>query len=317
MPALIEDRHNNAHLVFGSGDSILYASSIDGGASFSTPGLISAIPHVYTFATRGPQLAATQNGLVVTACTASGDIYSFYKPDGGTWERGARVNDADTIAKEGLMGLGADGENAFAVWLDLRGNKKNKIYGSRSTDGGKTWMKNVLIYASPDSSVCECCKPSVVVKGENVYVMFRNWLNGNRDLYLATSADGGNTFGQALKLGNGSWALNGCPMDGGGLTVDNDNKVHTVWRREGKLYAAEPGRSEQEIGEGRGCILKATNAGNIYAWTQNGNIVMMLPGGQKRIVGKGSQPALAFLADKRILGGWENVKQIDASIGNF
>ncbi len=111
------------------------------------------------------------------------------------------------------MVLSADGQNAFAVWLDLR-DKHNKIFGAKSTDGGKTWGKNIMIYASPDTTVCECCKPSVVMKGNNIYVMFRNWLNGNRDLHIIQSTDIGLNFGQAQKLGAGSWTLNGCPMDG-------------------------------------------------------------------------------------------------------
>jgi Neuraminidase (sialidase) len=93
-------------------------------------------------------------------------------------------------------------------------DKHNKIFGAKSTDGGKTWGKNIMIYASPDTTVCECCKPSVVMKGNNIYVMFRNWLNGNRDLHIIQSTDIGLNFGQAQKLGAGSWTLNGCPMDG-------------------------------------------------------------------------------------------------------
>src|SRR5207249_5361510 len=129
-----------------------------------------------------------------------------------------------------------DGENALAVWLELRENKQNKIFGEKSNDSRKTWSKNSLIYASPDSTVCECCKPSVAMKGTAVYVMFRNWLNGNRDLYLIRSSDGGNTFGHAQKLGNGNWALNGCPMDGGGLTINKNGDPETVGKRQSKIF---------------------------------------------------------------------------------
>lgn len=185
MPYVTKDSKNFIHLAYGNGDSILYRYSENNGASFSQPEVVSVIPHVYTFATRGPQIAANNKGLIITACTAAGNIYSFYQHEPGHWIPGAKVNDADTVAKEGLMGLSADGENAFAVWLDLRGNHKNKIYGSASNDGGETWTTNKLIYASPDTSVCECCKPSVAMNGENIYAMFRNQLQGNRDLYLA------------------------------------------------------------------------------------------------------------------------------------
>lgn len=86
-----------------------------------------------------------------------------------------KVNDVDTVAKENFLALTADGENTFAVWLDLR-DKHNKIFDAKSNDGGIIWSKNILVYASPDATVCECCKPSVVMKGSDVYVMFRNWL---------------------------------------------------------------------------------------------------------------------------------------------
>src|SRR4051812_25613040 len=79
MPAVTKDNANNLHIVFGIGDSIMYTYSSDDAITFSEPVLIAHIPDVYTFAMRGPQIAATDNCLVVTACTSDGNIYSFYK----------------------------------------------------------------------------------------------------------------------------------------------------------------------------------------------------------------------------------------------
>src|ERR1700694_457901 len=230
MPNAAKDNANNLYLTYGTEDSIMYSVLKNGAESFSTPTLISVLPKLAASHSRGPQIAATSNGLVLTACNNMCDIFSYVKDASGNWQQTGKVNEVDTVAKENLMALSADGNNAFAVWLDLR-DKHNKIFGAKSSDGGKTWDKNVLVYASPDTTVCECCKPSVVVKGNNVYVMFRNWLNGNRDLHLIQSSDGGQTFGKAQKLGTGSWALKGCPMDGGGLVVDKDGNPQTVWNR--------------------------------------------------------------------------------------
>lgn len=83
--------------------------------------------------------------------------------------------------------------------LDLR-DGHNRIYGVKSTDGGKSWAKIMLVCASPYITVCECCKPSVAVKGNDVYVMFCNWLSGNKDLYLIKSTDGRNKFGRGPKI---------------------------------------------------------------------------------------------------------------------
>jgi hypothetical protein len=299
--------------VYGSGDSILYIYSTDNGKSFSSPSLIALLPELAASHMRGPQIAATSNGLVVTACNNTGDIFSFTKEQSGSWSQTARVNDVDTIAKENLMALSADGSTAFAVWLDLR-DGHNRIYGAKSTNGGKSWSKNRLVYASPDTTVCECCKPSVAVKGDNVYVMFRNWLNGNRDLYLIQSADGGNTFGQAQKLGNGSWALNGCPMDGGGLAINGNGNPETVWNRKGVIYACEPGKEERKLGEGKNCAMESVNGKNIYAWVENGNVVVMNPQGMKRNLGKGQLPILKAVNNKQVLCVWERDQQIHKAV---
>jgi hypothetical protein len=271
------------------------------------------LPKLAASHTRGPQITATNKGLIVTACNALGDIFSYYKNGLGNWVQSIKVNDVDTVAKENLMALSADDEYAYAVWLDVRNTRQNKIYGSKSSDGGKTWSKNTMIYTSPDTTVCQCCKPSVAVNRNNVYIMFRNWLNGNRDMYLIQSKDGGNTFGQAEKLGNGSWKLNGCPMDGGSLSIDNKGAVQTVWRREGKVYSAKPGLPEKELGDGKGCNVESVNGKNVYAWTENG-VIVINSAGKKKLLGKGSLPVLKALNNEQVICVWENEKQIHTAV---
>ncbi len=316
MPNITTDKSNNVHVVYGTGDSIMYISSTNQGKSFSLPVLVAVLPKLFASAMRGPQIASSANGLTITANTSDGNIYAYHKEGKGKWSKGTKVNDVDDVSKEALMSLSADGLNAFAVWLDTRGNngKGQRLYGAQSKDGGKTWSKNIIVYSSSENSICECCKPSVAVKGNNVYAMFRNWLNGNRDLYLVSSSNNGKTFGQAQKLGVGSWKLNGCPMDGGGLTVNKNGTPETVWRRESKIYAATPGLPEKEIGEGRGCSMESVNGKNIYTWTNNGNVVVMKPQGQKRVLGKGSQPLLKALNNEHVICVWENEKQIHAQV---
>ena len=117
MPNMTTDRTNNIHIVYGTGDSIMYLSLTNKGRSFTTPSLIAVLPGVFASAMRGPQIAATNNGLIVTACTNKGNIYSFKQQALGKWTKAMKVNDVDEVAKEALMGLSADGPNVFAVWL--------------------------------------------------------------------------------------------------------------------------------------------------------------------------------------------------------
>lgn len=313
MPNATNDKDGNIHIVFGHGDSIMYSSSGNGGKIFSKPALVSILPKLFASAMRGPQIAATANGLTIIACNKKGDIFSFRKTDSENWKAAGKVNDVDTVAKEALMSIAGDGHTVYAIWLDLR-KKHNQIFGARSTDAGKSWSKNIMIYTSPDTTVCECCKPSIAIRDNNVFVMFRNWLDGNRDLYLIQSADGGTTFQKAKKLGNDSWKLNGCPMDGGGLAIDRNGGVQTVWRRESKIYKCEPGKQEVLLGEGKNCTIESVNDKIVYAWTEDGQVTIMKPNGEKNALGKGMLPILKAVDREHVICIWENEKQIHASI---
>jgi hypothetical protein len=309
MPSIANDQSGNLHVVYGKNDSIMYVSSRDGGITFSQPSLVTLLPHLAAFASRGPQVTVSPRGISVLACSQEGDIYSYFKATNRSWTRAVKVNDRDTIAKENLTALSGDGDNAFAVWLDLRSGH-NQLYGAHSVDGGKSWSKNQLIYASPDKTICECCKPSVVVNGKSVHVMYRNWLNGNRDLYLMQSVDAGKSFGKPVKLGVGSWQLNGCPMDGGGLAVKNDNTVETVWRRQGKIFTCEPGQPEHAIGDGKSCGITMTKDGAAYTWVEDGKIVCLLPKTGRRVIGEGLYPVTRLAGKDKIVCVWENKKTI-------
>src|SRR5215210_2622915 len=67
MPNMVKDKRNNVHIVYGSGDSVMYVTSKNG-KSFDSPALIAVLPKLFASATRGPQIAASDNGITVTAC---------------------------------------------------------------------------------------------------------------------------------------------------------------------------------------------------------------------------------------------------------
>lgn len=180
-----------------------------------------------------------------------------------------------------------------------------KIFISESVDGGKTWTKSKLVYASPDGSVYECCKPSLISEGNNLYIMFRNNIDGNRDLYLTQSTDRGLAFSTLEKLGQGSWAINGCPMDGGNLAIANGQAL-SVWQRQGQVYPASPGQREQLLGQGRSPAVATTPRGNYYFWNLGGNIISKTPNSLMQMnLGPGSSfKAIGLTNGQGVLGVW-------------
>lgn len=310
MPALFADGRGILHLTFGRGDTVFYAASTNQGTSFTTPNAAGVVPNLVAFAKRGPQVVANDWFVVVTAVDKGGTLHSFrLDRASGRWQAGKSVTDAPDVAKEGFQGLAVTADGTFhAAWLDVRWGKQ-KIAGATSGDGGRTWSKNRLLYASPDSTVCECCRLSMVAAGNHVYIQFRNYLGGNRDVYLLHSADGGRTYGPAQKLGTGTWKLNACPMDGGTVVLQADGNPLTVWRREGTVYQCQPGQAEQVVAEGRNCTLAAAPTGPVLAWEQRGTLFVKTAGREATAVGEGQLPGLA-VSGKTAVCVWEHGKQV-------
>ncbi len=274
QPQLASDGATVA-LAYSDGKVLSVALSNDGGASFGTSSAVAGGAFMVG-RHRGPRVVVRGQQVAVSAI-ADGTLLAWNSRDGGkTWSQASSVNDVAKSAREGLHGMavGPKGE-LFAVWLDLR-SPGMKVYGALSTDGGAKWS-NRLVYASPGGSVCECCHPSVTIDGlGQIHVMFRNSLDGSRDMYLASSKDGGKTFA-AAKLGEGTWKLNACPMDGGGLVMGPAGPM-TVWRRDGKIHATD------EIGEGKDPAMAVGPDGKaVYGWTRGGEVIVdgqsMGPGG--------------------------------------
>lgn len=308
QPQMTVDRGGTVRVVFGQADKIFYSQSTDSGKTFSTPALVGVVNEMHLGMTRGPQLATSTKYSIVTAIDKAGNIHCFrLTHKTGKWEQIGNVNDLDGSAPEGLMGIAADENNNFyAVWLDLRQGGKNNICFS-TLEGKSGWKENVLVYTSPDSHVCQCCKPSVAASANTVTIMFRNWLKGSRDLYLITSSDKGNTFSEAQKLGNGTWPLEGCPMDGGGLVIDENLEIHTAWQRQGEVFYDDPGQAELRIGEGRSVGL----SGNIITW-EKGSDLMIRPmmNGETRKIGEGTALKVQALSPATLLAVWEKEGQI-------
>ena len=307
QPQVSMEPAGDIRMVYGRNDSIFCVTSNDDARTFSPPVYVGRITGMHLGMTRGPVIASSASSSIVTAIDKTGNIHFFrLEHAAGKWKYGGLVNDIKSTAPEGLMGIAADDrDNFYAVWLDIRQGRKNNISFSSFTRNEAAWSENRIIYTSPDEHVCECCKPNISVEGSGVNIMFRNWLDGSRDLYLINSPDKGKTFGEARKIGAGTWKLKGCPMDGGGVTTDNSGSAYTVWQREGEIYYCKPGEMELRIAAGRGCSI-AENNKDIVSF-QEGNEVKILDMKMNKTttVGTGSFLRVLALPGGKVFCAWE------------
>ncbi len=257
QPQIAVDDRGRIYISFGVGNAIRCALSDDGGKTFEVAA-VGSVDALSLGMRRGPRVAVAGGSVVVSAIGRregegrDGDLLAWRSADSGkTWAGPSRVNAVAGSAREGLHGMaaGPDG-SVYCTWLDLR-DRQTEVYGARSHDGGATWEADRLVYRSPGGSVCQCCHPSVAYGSDgSLFVMWRNLIQGARDLYLARSADGGATFGPAEKLGQGTWLITACPMDGGAVASGPGGLIETVWMREGSVFEARPGEPERRLGRG-------------------------------------------------------------------
>jgi hypothetical protein len=255
---------------------------------------------------RGPRVAIAGKTILVSAIQS--DLYAWRSTDGGrTWSKPVVVNDKPTAAREGLQAMAADAAGHVAmIWLDDREAPGKKLWGAFSNDAGATWSRNVMLYTSPERTICECCHPSLIALGNGEFAaMWRNAVGGSRDFYVMRLRDG-KPVSTGAKQGLGTWKLEACPMDGGGIALRN-GELLTAWRREKEVYLYEPGKPETRLATGQDVSLAANAKGAYVAWTAGKTVEMKGPvsGAPERLSDDGAFPALLSLPDGAVLAAWE------------
>lgn len=260
---------------------VFVARSHDGGKTFGSAVKIETVPKLMLGRRRGPRIAA--HGDRITVTVIAHELLAYTSPDGGrTWTGPVTINDVPTSAREGLHDLAgsADGE-LFVTWLDLR-NGRMELWGASSRDAGRTWGRNELVYRSPDKSICECCHPSALFDREgNLAVMWRNSVHGARDMWLATRPKGAARFTEARKLGEGTWKLDACPMDGGRIVAFGGGRFGAVWQRAGEVYFTGPGNGpEILVGKGTQPVAITLGGETSVFWQQGTDLMVLRNPGQ-------------------------------------
>ncbi len=140
----------------------------------------------------------------------------------------------------------------YLSWIDERNKTKEdrgaEIWMSTSDDGGKTFSPDRRIL----TDVCECCRTGIQTDSAGrLYISYRGVPRTgpmNRDILVARSDDGGKTF-IATAVSKDGWEINGCPVAGPGMAIDEQDRIAVVWfmgggDRPGLYYAFSSDRGQ-------------------------------------------------------------------------
>jgi hypothetical protein len=158
------------------------------------------------------------------------DIYFTKSTNGGhSFGTNVRVDDSGksfsdqehpfiVVDKNGII---------YLVWFDVR-NGNRDIYFAKSTDGGKSFQRNVRVDDTGSSPSNQYRVSMALDNDGNIYVVWSDDRNGRRDIYFSKSTDGGESFGKNVRVddtGLPSDSIQAWPR----ICVDRGENIYVSW----------------------------------------------------------------------------------------
>ncbi|MDZ4803066.1 MAG: sialidase family protein [Bryobacteraceae bacterium] len=234
------------------GKDLFLKTSFDAGDSFETKVRVNDVPgEVAAHHESSPRMSVRSRSefyiLWQTRRDGEASALRFARSTnwGESFSKAGDVEPGNATASQGFYNMAVSPKGVvYVAWLDGRDRAKSKpgtsaVYLARSTNRGVSFDKPVRVTLD----TCPCCRPSIAFTGDdNVHVAWRGVINDDiRDIFMATSADGGATFSKGVRVAEDNWKISGCPHSGAVLT-SVQKRILATWStvREGKaqLYAA-------------------------------------------------------------------------------
>ena len=159
------------------------------------------------------------------------EVYYKRSVDGGlTWEPETQLT--NDPAGSYWASIAASGPVLHVVWHDDR-DGNSEIYYKRSTDAGLTWGTDTRLTTADSTSARGSCG----VSGSDVYVVWADVRDGNKEIYFKHSSDGGLSWGEDTRLTNYSSDSDypNLAVSGAGLYVvwvdDRDGNLEIYFKR--------------------------------------------------------------------------------------
>jgi hypothetical protein len=224
---------------------------------------------------------------------------------GHSFEKPTRVNDNQKPSFHGFSNMAvAPNGDVYVVWLDGRDSPATpgtfSVYLARSTDQGATFGKNQRIA----SAVCPCCRPSITFgPGGEVLVAWRKVYPPDvRDMVVAVSREGGNTFSPEVRVAEDGWRLSGCPDSGPAVAVIG-KRFYIAWLTEGKEQKSRIQLSWSDD-LAKSFVPPVVASGGVldpnhpkFAASEDGRLLLVFQGRQSRQNSQAWDPLAAFFTE--------------------
>ncbi len=234
--------------VWALNQGLYYQISTDNGISFSDVVKVAIVAEKISARNENrPKIAFDNFGGVYLSWAMprekkyTADVRFSYSADyGKTFSKPITINDDNLLAGHSFneMLVKANGE-VNLVWLDSRHSYLKRMKGEKSNGSSLYFAKatprdNDWIFTNQElaQSTCVCCRIAIDFnKTGHLAIMWRHIYGDNIRDFAMTTLDNQQT--EPYRISYDHWYINGCPHQGAGLSVDNNNRYHMVWFNQG------------------------------------------------------------------------------------
>ncbi|HEY5913801.1 MAG TPA: LamG-like jellyroll fold domain-containing protein [Verrucomicrobiae bacterium] len=220
---------NRVHVVGHTGGNLVYRSSQDNGATWSTPYIVAPALANYPMQYGG----LYSLGDTVYLLTAAGDMGAVSQPldfrkstnNGATWSNPVRITLPGQEIRRAIIIARGETVHAFGGQSDANGYGTGVFY-FRSTNSGVNWDLGIRLFAEADASA------RMAVDGPNVHIAFGAKVTtnsfGGRTTYMR-SIDNGATWGPPVSIGENTPESD---VQARQQIAAADGRVFSMWQRE-------------------------------------------------------------------------------------
>lgn len=172
------------------------------------------------------------------------DVRFTYSSDyGKTFTQPVTVNNDNLVTGHRFNELAVTDEGDISiVWLDSRLLYQLRLEG-KPTNGSALYLgkanyrKNDTVFTNEQlaNNTCVCCRLAIEYNAQGELAVFWRHIYGDniREFALLTITQGEDAQKLPYQISYDHWKINGCPHQGGGISVDETNRYHMVWFNQG------------------------------------------------------------------------------------
>jgi len=174
------------------------------------------------------------------------DVRFSYSSDyGNTFTKPITVNDDNLLTGHSFNEMLVTDEGDISiVWLDSRLAYQLRLQGKKTNGsalylGKANYRTNKINFSNEQlaNNTCVCCRIAINYNNHGELAIFWRHIYGDniREFALLTLAQGESTQPTPYQISYDHWKINGCPHQGGAISINDNNHYHMVWFNQGDV----------------------------------------------------------------------------------